>query len=85
MGRKLEKYFTTEQTLQEIFSKLKLQYDILYKEYEIHKNKKSNKWIIAVIVIMIILNIITISIMFTKNWKETQNASTNRDRHNRST
>ena len=67
MGRKLEKYFTTEQTLQEIFSKLKLQYDILYKEYEIHKNKKSNKWIIAVIVIMIILNIITISIMFTKN------------------
>lgn len=64
IGRILEKYYTEEQNLKETFIKLKQQYDLLYKDYEIEKNKKCNKWITAFIGVMIVLNIINIYIIF---------------------
>lgn len=66
MGIILEKYYTKEQTMQETFVKLKQQYDLLYKDYEIEKTKRSNKWITGIILVMIILNIINICIIFGK-------------------
>lgn len=66
MGIILEKYYTKEQTMQETFVKLKQQYDLLYKDYEIEKTKRSNKWITVSILVMIILNIINICIIFGK-------------------
>lgn len=66
MGIILEKYYTKEQTMQETFVKLKQQYDLLYKDYEIEKTKRSNKWITGIIFVMIILNIINICIIFGK-------------------
>lgn len=64
IGRILEKYYTEEQNLKETFIKLKQQYDLLYKDYEIEKTKKCNKWITAFIGVMIVLNIINIYIIF---------------------
>ena len=63
IGRVLEKYYTEEQDLQKTFVKLKQQYDLLYKDYEISKNKKSNKWLVGIIIAMIIINIINIGII----------------------
>lgn len=63
IGRILEKHYEEEQNLQNSFDKLKQQYDLLYKNYEIRKSEKIGKWLIAVIVVMIIVNLITI---FTK-------------------
>lgn len=63
IGRVLEKYYTEEQDLQKTFVKLKQQYDLLYKDYEISKNKKSNKWLVEIIIAMIIINIINIGII----------------------
>lgn len=54
----LEKYFRQTQNLDETFFKLKNEYDLLYKEYEISKSAKQNKWIIVAIAIMIIVNLI---------------------------
>lgn len=68
MGRALEKHYAEEQTLQETFAKLKQQYDLLYKEYEISKTNKKNKWIIGIIIIMIALNIINIGIIVSHRW-----------------
>lgn len=66
MGRILENHYEKEQILQEAFAKLKQQYDLLYKDYEIEKNKKSFKWIISIIVIMIIINLINICLVVNK-------------------
>lgn len=66
MGKTLEEHYAKEQTLMKNFEKLKQQYDILYKDYEIEKNKKSNKWILRIIVAMVILNIINMIIIFSK-------------------
>ena len=63
IGRVLEKHYVEEQTLQETFIKLKQQYDLLYKDYEIEKSKKANKWIIGIIGVLIALNIINICII----------------------
>ncbi len=63
-GIMLEKHYSQEQTLQDTFMKLKQQYDLLYKDYEIEKNKKSDKWIIGIIIAMIIINIINIAVIF---------------------
>lgn len=60
IGKILEKYYEEEQILQTTFNKLKQKYDLLYKDYEISKNKQSNKWIIGIMVIMIIVNLIGI-------------------------
>lgn len=66
IGRTIEKYYSEEQTLQETFAKLKQQYDLLHKDYEIENSNKSNKWILGTIFAMIILNIINICIIFGK-------------------
>lgn len=63
IGKMLEKYYTEEQTLQTTFSKLKQKYDLLYKDYEISKNKKSNKWVIALMIILIAINLICIGLV----------------------
>ena len=63
-GMILEKYYRKEQYLEDTFLKLKSEYDLLYKEYEIKKTNKSNKWIIAIIAFMLILNIINLGFIF---------------------
>lgn len=60
IGKVLEKYYAEEQILQNTFNKLKQKYDLLYKDYEINKNKQSNKWIIAIMIIMIMINLASI-------------------------
>ena len=60
IGKILEKYYAEEQILQTTFHKLKQKYDLLYKDYEIGRNKESNKWIIAIMIIMIIINVASI-------------------------
>lgn len=62
IGRILEKHYVEEQNLQETFIKLKQQYDILYKDYDVAKTKKVNNWVTAIIGVMIVLNIINIYI-----------------------
>ena len=60
IGRILEKHYEEEQNLQNGFEKLKQQYDLLYKNYEIHKSEKRSKWVIAIILAMIVLDLVTI-------------------------
>ncbi len=59
-GIAFEKYIRKVQNLDEIFSKLKLKYDLLYKNYEVQKVNRHNKILIAIIVIIIAINIIKI-------------------------
>lgn len=66
MGKIFEEYYEREQTLQQTFVKLKQEYDLLYKDYEIEKSKKSHKWILGIIIVMIVLNIINIIDIFKK-------------------
>lgn len=63
IGKILEKYYMEEQILQSTFHKLKQKYDLLYKDYEINKNKKSNKWLIALMIILIAINLICIGLV----------------------
>lgn len=63
LGKALEKYYEEEQILQITFNKLKQKYDLLYKDYEIDKNKKSNKWVIALMLILIVINLICIGLV----------------------
>ena len=63
IGKVLQKYYEEEQILQATFNKLKQKYDLLYKHYEITKNKKSNKWVMALMVILIIINLICIGLV----------------------
>lgn len=60
LGINLEKNYRKELNLEEIFSKLKSEYDLLYKEYEISKHSKYNKWIIGIVAVAIIINIVQI-------------------------
>lgn len=66
LGKTLEGYYAGQQSLQETFGKLKQQYDLLYKEYEVEKNKQANKWIIGVMGVMIIINLVGISLILSK-------------------
>lgn len=59
-GRMLEKNFKQALQLEETFSKLKNEYELFYKEQEIEKVNKHNKWIITVICLIIIANLINI-------------------------
>ena len=63
IGKILEKYYEEEQILHTTFNKLKQKYDLLYKDYEISKNKKSNKWVIALMTILILINLICIGLV----------------------
>lgn len=63
LGKALEKYYAEEQILQTTFHKLKQKYDLLYKDYEIDKNKKSNKWVITLMIILIVINLICIGLV----------------------
>ena len=63
IGKILEKYYEEEQILQTTFNKLKQKYDLLYKDYEISKNKRSNKWVIVLMSILILINLICIGLV----------------------
>lgn len=56
----LERYFKKAQRLEETFLKLKNEYDLLYKEYEVEKTNKHHSLIIAVVVIMIAINLVSL-------------------------
>ena len=62
----LERYYKKEQNLEELFLKLKNEYDLLYKEYEIGKSNKHNTWIIAIIGVVAVINIINLLMFFGK-------------------
>lgn len=53
----LEKYYKQAQKLNSTFDELKSKYDLLYKEYEIEKVNKNNRWIVAIIFIIMVINI----------------------------
>jgi len=63
----IDKYYRKYQQLDETFERLKIKYDLLYKEYEIEKTNKQHKWIIAIIGGIIILNLVKVSINFISN------------------
>ncbi len=56
-GVLIEKYYAKVQNLEETFVKLKSEYNLLYKEYEIEKTNKHNKWILALIAVIIIVDL----------------------------
>ncbi|MCI9177831.1 MAG: hypothetical protein HFJ28_04590 [Clostridia bacterium] len=56
-GSILESYYRKAQKLDETFLKLKKQYDLLYKDYEITKTKKHGKKIMIAISLLIIINL----------------------------
>lgn len=60
----LEKYYRKEQNLEQTFTKLKNEYDLLFKEYEIGKNRKSNRYIFAIVSTLVILNLISLWLIF---------------------
>ena len=62
IGLILEKYYKEAQNLEETFGNLKNEYDLLYKEYNIEKTNKHNKWIVAVIIVVVIINLINMII-----------------------
>ena len=57
-GLILDKYFSKEQNLDNTFIKLKTEYDLLYKEYEVEKMNKHHKYIITIIGVIIIISLI---------------------------
>lgn len=64
MGKVLEQGFVKGQELEETFFKLKNQYDILYKDYEIEKYEKHNSWMILAFIILFIISIVNLWIAF---------------------
>lgn len=54
----LDKYYRKEQKVDELFTKIKTKYDLLYKEYEINKINKHYEWIAIIIGIIILINVI---------------------------
>ena len=57
-GSILDKYFRKELALDETFARLKIKYDLLYKDYEVDKINIKNNWIIITIGIIIIIGLI---------------------------
>ena len=49
---------------QRLYSEVKRKYDIMYKNKNIEKTAKSNKWIVIVLIILVIINIINCIKMF---------------------
>lgn len=66
IGEILEKHYIEQQNMQETFNKVKQQYDLLYKDYEIEKTKRGNAWLVIVIGIMLVLNVINLFVVFNK-------------------
>lgn len=54
----LDKYYRKEQAVDELFARIKVKYDLLYKEYEINKTNKHHEWIAVIIGIIIVINLI---------------------------
>lgn len=69
IGKRLEKHYEEEQNLKEAFTKLKQQYDLTYKDYEMSKNKKSTNWLVGIILAMIAFNVINISVILFRIFK----------------
>ncbi len=65
-GILLEKYFKQAQNLDEVFNKLKCEYDLLYKEYQIEKGNRHKNYVTIAIGGLIILNLINI-LIFLRN------------------
>ena len=58
----LERYYSEAQNLDETFEKLKNGYDLLYKEYNIERTNKHNKWIAIAVAIVAVVSLINMFI-----------------------
>ncbi len=63
-GVTLGQYYKQAQNLETTFWKLKNEYDLLYKESEVGKTYKQNKYIIAIIAIIAVLNLVNACSIF---------------------
>ena len=57
-GNELCKYWKKALNTDKLFIKVKQKYDVTYKNANIEKTEKSNKWIVIVLIILAIINII---------------------------
>lgn len=65
-GCELKKYWEKVLNTDKIFEKVKQKYDVIYKNANIEKTEKSNKWIVFVLTILAIVNIINCICIFNK-------------------
>ncbi len=63
IGKLLTNSWLENLELEKLYGKLKNEYDLLYKEFNIEKTAKSNKIIMLVLVISLILNIINFVVL----------------------
>jgi len=66
LGKKMIKNWENILETDEMFMKLKNEYDVLYKKYNVETSQKNNKVILAVIGVVIAVNIISIIITLLK-------------------
>lgn len=59
-GRRMEKNWIENLELENTFNKLKNEYDVTYKKYNVEELNKNNKVTFAVIITILIINILTI-------------------------
>jgi len=65
VGNELDKYWKKVLNIDKLFIKVKQKYDVIYKNANIEKTEKSNKWIVIVLIILAIINIFNcISILY---------------------
>ena len=61
LGNKLMDMWSRTLRIDDIYAKAKNKYDIMYKDYNIEKTRKTNKWIMVLLILSLILNIINFS------------------------
>lgn len=59
-GRRLEQNWIDNLDIDKMFSKVKSEYDVTYKKYNVEELKKNNKLTIAMVITILIINILTI-------------------------
>ena len=57
MGNEITKYWKKALKTDKVFEKVKQKYDIIYKNANIEKSEKSNKWIIISLIVLALINI----------------------------
>jgi hypothetical protein len=65
-GSSLIEQWTEALKLNRIYSEVKQKYDIMYKNINIERTTKSNKWIVFILIILLIVNIINCISIFHK-------------------
>lgn len=65
IGKLLTNSWLENLELEKLYAKLKNEYDLLYKEFNIEKTAKSNKIIMLVLIISLILNIINFVVLLS--------------------